>query len=239
MSQNSILGRIRQLARANINSMLDRAEDPQKMLDQMIRDYTNNISEAEGAIAQTIGNLRMLEEDSQEAERVSQEWGEKAAAASRQADELRAQGNLAEAEKFDNLARVGLERQLESERTVKDLEPTIAGQTEIVDKLKSGLDAMKGKLGDLGRKRDELASRAKVVKAQSTVQDSIKSINLLDPTSEVSQYEEKIRREEAKVRGQAELAESSLDAQFEALQDRGNDAEVEARLAKLKVAPVG
>lgn len=239
MSQNSILGRIRQLARANINSMLDRAEDPQKMLDQMVRDYTNNISEAEGAIAQTIGNLRMLEEDSQEAERVSQEWGEKAAAASRQADELRAQGNLAEAEKFDNLARVGLERQLESERTVKDLEPTIAGQTEIVDKLKSGLDAMKGKLGDLGRKRDELASRAKVVKAQSTVQDSIKSINLLDPTSEVSQYEEKIRREEAKVRGQAELAESSLDAQFEALQDRGNDAEVEARLAKLKVAPVG
>ena len=58
MVQQSIFGRIAQLARANINSIIDSAEDPEKMLDQMIRDYTNNISEAEEAVAQTIGNLR-------------------------------------------------------------------------------------------------------------------------------------------------------------------------------------
>src|SRR5690625_6920779 len=54
--KQSILGRIAQLTRANINALLDRAEDPEKMLDQLIRDYTNNIAEAEQAIAQTIGN---------------------------------------------------------------------------------------------------------------------------------------------------------------------------------------
>ena len=61
--KQSIFGRMAQLAKANINSLLDQAEDPQKMLDQMVRDYTNNIAEAEAAVAQTIGNLRMLQDD--------------------------------------------------------------------------------------------------------------------------------------------------------------------------------
>ena len=63
MSKQSIFGRIAQLAKANINAMIDSAEDPQKMLDQMVRDYTENIREAESAVAQTIGNLRLLEKD--------------------------------------------------------------------------------------------------------------------------------------------------------------------------------
>ena len=46
MSKQSIFGRIAQLAKANINAMIDSAEDPQKMLDQMVRDYTENIREA-------------------------------------------------------------------------------------------------------------------------------------------------------------------------------------------------
>jgi phage shock protein A len=56
----------------------------------------------------------------------------------------------------------------------------------------------------------------------------------MDPTSEVGRFEEKIRREEAKVRGQQELASSSLDAQFNQLEDLGEQVEIEARLAALK-----
>jgi phage shock protein A len=56
----------------------------------------------------------------------------------------------------------------------------------------------------------------------------------MDPTSEVGRFEEKIRREEAKVRGQQELAASSLDAQFNQLEDLGEQVEIEARLAALK-----
>ena len=61
--KQSILGRIAQLTRANINALLDRAEDPQKMLDQLVRDYTASIGEARDAVAQTIGNLRLAEKD--------------------------------------------------------------------------------------------------------------------------------------------------------------------------------
>ncbi|MGB3413216.1 MAG: PspA/IM30 family protein, partial [Microbacteriaceae bacterium] len=63
MAKQSILGRIGQLLKANINALLDSAEDPEKMLDQLVRDYTNNIADAEDAIAQTIGNLRLMEDD--------------------------------------------------------------------------------------------------------------------------------------------------------------------------------
>jgi phage shock protein A len=90
------------------------------------------------------------------------------------------------------------------------------------------------KLDELKTKRTELVSRAKMVEAQARVYDSIKSIDLTDPTSEISRFEDKIRREEAKVTGQTELAASSLDAQFEGLEDEAENAEVEARLAALR-----
>lgn len=234
MAKESIFGRISTLVRANINALLDQAEDPQKMIDQLVRDYTNNIADAESAIAETIGNLRLLERDHEEDVRSAAEWGNKAIAASRKADELRSGGSTADADKFDSLAKIALQRQISSEREAKAAEPQISSQTEIVDKLKSGLNGMKDKLGQLKSKRSELLARAKVAEAQTKVQDAIGSINVLDPTSELGRFEDKIRRQEALAQGKAEIAASSLDAQFESLEDLGELTEVEARLAELK-----
>lgn len=204
------------------------------MLDQMVRDYTASISEAEGAIAQTIGNLRLLEQDYAEDVAAAADWGNKALAASRKADQLRSAGNETDADRFDNLAKVALGRQLAAEKEATTAEPTIASQTAIVNQLKSGLTAMRGKLSELSSKRDQLIARSKTAEAQKQVLDAVKSIDLLDPTSEISRFEDKIRRQEAVVLGQQELAASSLDAQFEEL-DASDDAVVlDARLAALK-----
>ncbi|MFJ4859892.1 PspA/IM30 family protein [Streptomyces sp. NPDC088748] len=234
MSKQTILGRVTQLAKANINALLDQAEDPQRMLDQLIRDYTNNISEAEQAVATTIGNLRMLEADHKEDVEAAAEWGGKALAASRKADELRAAGSAGDADRFDNLAKVALGRQIRSEKEAAVAEPTIAAQTSVVEKLKSGLDSMRDKLTELQSKRDELVARAKTAQAQNTMMDAVKSIDVLDPTSDLNRFEEKVRREEAMALGKQELAASSLDAQFEALDDLDRASEVDARLAALK-----
>ncbi|MEU4101470.1 PspA/IM30 family protein [Streptomyces tanashiensis] len=233
-SKQTILGRVTQLAKANINALIDQAEDPQKMLDQLIRDYSNNIAEAEEAVAATIGNLRLMEQDHQEDVDAAKEWGGKALAASRKADELRSGGQTAEADRFDNLAKVALGRQLQSEKEARTAEPTIAAQTEVVGKLRTGLDQMKEKLGELRARRDELVARAKSAQAQNRMMDAVKSIDVLDPTSELSRFEDKVRREEAKALGKQELAASSLDAQFEQLDALGDSAEIEARLAALK-----
>ncbi|GIJ72273.1 PspA/IM30 family protein [Virgisporangium ochraceum] len=237
MAQQSILGRITQLARANIHALLDQAEDPQKMLDQLVRDYTANIGEAEDAVAQIIGNLRLLEEDHREATETAGEWGSKALAASRKADELRAGGDPAGADRFDSLARVALQRQLDVEKQVRTLQPQIEAQREVVDKLKTGLDRMREKLSELTARRNELVARATMARAQQQVHDAVRSVDLMDPTSELSRFEDRIRREEARVIGQQELAASSLDAQFEALEDETERSEVEARLAAMKAQP--
>ncbi|AMM21168.1 hypothetical protein AX769_14780 [Frondihabitans sp. PAMC 28766] len=234
MAKQTIFGRIAQLTKANVNNLIDQAEDPKLMLDQLVRDYTNSIADAKSAVAETIGNLRLLEQDHKEDVDAAADWGTKALAASKKADELRA-GNPVEADKFDNLAKVAIGRQLSSEKEAKDAEPTIAQQTEVVDKLKKGLTQMEQKLQDLSNKRNELVARSKMAEAQGKVNDAIGSINVLDPTSDLGRFEDKIRREEAKVMGQQELQSSSLDAQFESLDDLDAQTEVEARLAQLKL----
>ncbi|MCU1528766.1 MAG: hypothetical protein JWP75_2529 [Frondihabitans sp.] len=235
MAKQSIFGRIAQLTKANINNLIDQAEDPQLMLDQLVRDYTNNIADAKTAVAETIGNLRLLEQDHKEDVEAAADWGNKALAASKKGDELRAAGNPGEADKFDDLAKVAIGRQLSSEKEAKDAEPTIAQQTDVVEKLKKGLSGMEQKLQDLNNKRNELVARSKMAAAQSKVNDAISSVNVMDPTSDLGRFESKIRREEAKVMGQQELQASSLDAQFESLDELDSKTEVEARLAQLKL----
>jgi phage shock protein A len=234
MAKQSILGRISQLVRANINALIDQAEDPQLMLDQLVRDYTNSIAEAESAVAQTIGNLRLMEQDHAEDLESAADWGRKALAASAKGTELRTSGNIEDADKFDKLAKIAIGKQISAENEAKTAEPTIASQNQVVDQLKDGLDKMREKLSELTSKRDELVARAKTAQAQSQVHDAIQSIDVLDPTSELGRFEEKVRREEAKVMGQQELSASSLDSQFESLEDLDKEAEVEARLAELK-----
>jgi phage shock protein A len=236
MAQSSILGRMAQLVRANINAILDDAEDPERMLDQLVRDFTDNIAEAEEAVAQTIGNLRLVEDDAREARAASAEWLDKAKAASRRADELRGQGNTVEADRFDELAKIALRRQVSFESTAATLETQVASQTELADKLKDGLNKLRTKREDLVNKRDELVSRAKMAQAQSQVQASLQSVSVMDPTSEISRFEERIRRQEAQVRGREEVAASSLDEQFRSLESDEDELEVETRLAEIKSA---
>ncbi|GMA41525.1 PspA/IM30 family protein [Mobilicoccus caccae] len=233
--KQSILGRVAQLAKANINALLDRAEDPEKMLDQLVRDYTNSIAEAEEAVAQTIAQVRMIEADHREDVEAAAEWGRKAAAASHKAEDLRGSGDTAGGDKFDNLAKVAIGRQIQYEKEARDAEPVIAQQNATVDQLKSGLTTMKTKLEDLKSRRSALVARSRTVEAQNKVQQAMGSINVMDPTSELSRFEERIKQQEALVAGRAEAASTSIEDQFAELEDYGADSEIEARLASLKV----
>jgi phage shock protein A len=216
--------------------MIDQAEDPELMLDQLIRDFTENIRQAEEAVAQTVGNLRLLEDDQREAQSALGEWGRKAQAASQKADSLRAEGKATEADKFDELAKLALRRQIGFEEQIRTFSSQITQQTELTEKLKDGLNKIRSKREDLVQKRDELVSRAKIARAQRQVQTAVKNISVMDPTSELSRFEERIRREEAMARGMEEVASSSLDEQFEQLDVAEDEVEVEARLAQLKTS---
>ncbi|HEX7067206.1 MAG TPA: PspA/IM30 family protein [Candidatus Limnocylindria bacterium] len=233
MAQTTILGRIGQLVRANINAMLDSAEDPERMLDQLVRDFTNNIAEAEEAVAQTVGNLRLLEDDEREAEAAAVDWGQKAQAAARRADEIRKEGGT-DADRFDELARIAIRRQISFEEQVKTFRAQIEQQTQLTDQLKDGLNKLRVKREELVQKRDELVSRAKMASAQRQVQEAVREVSVMDPTSELNRFEERVRREEAMARGMQEVAASSLEEEFASLDDAATDAEVESRLESLR-----
>ena len=234
--KQSIWARIFGIGKANANAAIDALEDPKKMLDQTVRDYTNNIAEAEQAVAQTIGNLRMAEEDLAKAQNEAKEWGSKALAASNKAEEFAAAGDAANQQKFNQLATVAIQRQMAAEKKAGALASTVGTQSEVVDKLKAGLNTMQTKRQELVSKRDELVARARNAKTQNQMMDTIKALDINDPSSEISRFEQKIRQDEAKVRGAAELAASSLDSQFAQLEDLGAATEVDARLAAMKAA---
>jgi len=234
MAQTTILGRIGQLVRANVNALLDQAEDPEKMLDQLVRDYTNNIAEAQDAVAQTIGNLRLAEQDQREAREASSEWADKARAASSRADQLRGQGNTTEADRLDGLAKIAIRRQMSLDEQVQTFQTQIDQQTQLVNQLKDGLLKLQAKREELVQKRDELVSRAKMAQARVQVQQAVKSVSVMDPTSDLGRFEERIRRQEALATGMEEVGRTNLEDEFAQLESGEDDLEVEARLQALK-----
>ena len=197
-----------------------------------IRD--SNIREAEGAVAQTIANLRLLEEDQREAADAVREWGQKAQTASHKADQLRAGGQTAEADRFDNLAKVALRRQISYEDQARTLADQVAQQRDLTEKLKQGLDKLRLKLDELTQKRNELVSRGKMARAQVQVQQAMKNVSVMDPTSELHRFEERVRREEALAHGMEEVATSTIDEQFAQLDADEDELEVESRFSQLK-----
>jgi phage shock protein A len=228
---NTIFSRVSQLVRANINELIDQAEDPEVMLDQLVRDYTEGIGEARGEVATVIGNLRLTEADQREAADAAVEWGEKAKIASRKADDAETSD---EASRLNGLAEVALRKQLSFEQEAERLQAKVTADTSVVDSLKDGLQKMELKLETLKTKRSELVSRAKMAQAQSKVQSAVQSVNATDPTSELNRFEERIRNQEAQVRGFEELQSDSIDEQFADLDRDAADAEVQQRLAALK-----
>ncbi|WP_369376636.1 PspA/IM30 family protein [Streptomyces sp. cg36] len=232
--RQSVLGRVVQLAKADIDALLDQAEDPQKMLDQLTREFTDTIAAAERAIATTGGELRLMERDRTEDLAAAKEWGEEAVTASRKADGLRAGGSAEEADRFDRLAKVALGREVQAEREAWQAEPAIAAQTAVVDRLRTGVDGMRTRLEALEVRQHEWVTGATWARARHRIPDGLESAHPLDPASEIPRFQDKLRREEARARGGHELAASALDGRFERLDSPGDTAEVEARLAALK-----
>jgi phage shock protein A len=236
MSKHGIIGRVTQLARANVDAIITSAQDPQRMLDQLIGAYTTNVAEAEQAIVQLTDNLRLAADDQQEDAWAVAAWGRKAEVASQGADELRAAGEADDADRFDHLARAALGRQMIAENDVEIVEHIITAQHESIDTLSHGVSQMKSKLTGLKRRQDALAPGSASTASASTgvaLQGAITMIEIMDPSSEVTLFEEEVRQAEARSRDAAAWPASPQDAQFPALDDM-DKAAIEERLKAVK-----
>lgn len=229
--KQSIFSRFTNLTKANLNHLISKAEDPEKMLDQMVRDYTNKVVEAESATTKVLGGLHKLENDLDKANAAVADWGAKAELASKKAQ--KATKNSGEKAEFLNLAKEALRNQIQAEANVTRLEGQIEVQKKNAESLKNNLAQMKNELSEVKSKRDDLVARKRIADAQASMQNAMSDFNVADPTSAISNYEEVISRQEAEVQGWQDLADSSIEGRFKALEEEGQEAELEKRLKAL------
>lgn len=234
LNDQTVLARVTQLLRANIHAALDQAEDPEKMLDQFVRDYEANINAAEGAVAEAIAQIRMLEADAHRDRDEHALWTDRAQAASDREQAAIAAGNTKDQTRYNRLLTQALQKQVSIEQNLAANEPKIASQNEVAEQLKDGLALMKDRLHGLKTQRNELIARARTSEAQDRVIEAVASVNTADPTSQISRFEHTVRQREALTQGRLEVAAASLDNQFAELDASGNSAIVAQRMEALR-----
>jgi phage shock protein A len=201
-----ILDRVSTILRANINALLDQAEDPEKTLDQIIRDMADAIGQARGQVAEMIAQEKLLEADMDRNQKLARDWGAKA--------------ELAMTRGADDLAKEALRRKIDYERNAQAYTSQLQSQQEVVDKLKHDLGQLEAKYESAVRNREAMIARHRRAIAQQKVAKTAAQLTALDPTSELSRMEERIRLEEARAAALTEVnaGRPSLEDKFAALE---------------------
>lgn len=212
-----ILERMNNILRANINDILDRAEDPEKMLNQMIRDMEVAIQDARGEVAEMIAQEKMIKRDMERSQELADEWASKA--------------ELAVKNDKDELALEALRRKRDYQAHADVYRQQWEAQKAAIAKLKQELEELESKYDEARRKKDVLIARQKRARAQVEVVRTSQRLDSIDYGAELGRMERRIEEEEARAEATAELAEESVEEQFAELEA---DDELQQALAALK-----
>jgi phage shock protein A len=218
----SIFDRISTLIRANLNALLDQAEDPEKVLDQVIRDMQGAINDARSQVAEMIARERMLRADVEDHRKLVSEWDRKA--------------ELALSRNMEDLAREAVRRKLDYQKNLELSLSQWQTQNEVVERLKADLQALQSKYETAVRQRDALIARYKAAQAREQVTRTVRQFSTIDPASELARMEDRIRLAEARAEANLELQQVDYRDQFAALE---GDSELEEEMARLRARVLG
>jgi phage shock protein A len=212
-----LLERVGTLVRANLNDLIDKAENPSKMIKQVILDMENQLLQVKTQVAISIADQHMLEKKEKEHEEKAADWLRKA--------------ELAVDRGQDDLARAALERQKGSERTVESFRQQVADQRAQVTTLKAALGKLEQKLGEAQAKSETLLVQHRRARALGKASDARMAIGDRSTIRTFERMKAKVARNEAVSQAKSELAGDNLDDRFTQLE---RDDEVDRLLADLK-----
>ena len=215
--------RFRDVLRANINDMISRSENPEKLLNQMIIDMNEQLIESKKGVAAAIADEKRLERQIRETQAKAQEWEKKAV--------------LAVKAGKDELAKEALLRKREYESYAAEMQPQWEAQASSVESLKSSLKDLQRKIEEAQRKKNILIARARRAEAQKRLQATMGSMKVDTSAFEaIDRMAEKIEKMEAENAAMLELAddsgEESLERQFKQIES--SDSTADALLEDLK-----
>lgn len=237
MAKQSLVGRLFNIFRAEGHNLLDSIEDPVKALELQTKQLSEGVNKTESAVAQAIGNLRMMEKDRMDDIQKYEALGRQAQTGMKHAKKAREEGNEAEAARLEELTRSLVTQRVSLEADIRANSVSIDAQTQSVEQLKNNLTQMKDQQKEAIRKKDALIARHVAAETQITVQNTIKSISTIDTNSEMGRLEAKVRKNEAKALGMTEMQAHSSESQLADLTALEARDAVEAKMAELMNDP--
>jgi len=219
-----IFGRMKTLIKSNVNDLASKAEDPAKILDQLLLDMQEQLSAAKLQVRDTLADQKRLEKQHIEAQHAAQEWEKKAMTAVKAGE--------------DDLAREALARKSHYDEQASAFQSSAEQQKAMVSDLKDSLRALNSKIEEAKRKRNSLVARAQQVEAKQSMATTANAMQGGNAFDEFERHAGKIDEMEYSVQASAELSNSvkdhDLEAKFAKVDSAfGTDDELAALKAKM------
>lgn len=203
--------------RANLNSAVSNAEDPERMLEQALLDMQDNLMQLRQAVAQAIATQKRTERQSAQAKTLAQEWYNRAELALQKNDDERARQALTQRQSYLESAQA-MDAQIEQQRGV-------------VTQMKTNMRQLEVKIAEAKTQKEMYVARARSAAASKRLQDMIATSNPGSTLAAFDQMEQKVLDLEAQAEAFADLNGDPLERRFAALEGGGA---VDRELAKMK-----
>src|ERR1044071_2443742 len=219
-----IFYRFSTLLRSNINDLISRAEDPEKMLNQILVDMKSQLVKAKQQVAAAIADEKRLRDQAENEMKLAKDWENKAM--------------LAVREGRDDLAKQALVRKSEHEQHGLQLQTTWEAHRAETDKLKDQLRGLNDKIEEAKRKKNLLLARQRRAQAQKRIAETMSSMSENSAFDAFSRMEERIEQNERQIKASVEIEEEfsgdALQSQFKQLEKVAGSATVDSQLLALK-----
>ena len=200
----ALLERVSTLIRANLNDLIDRAENPETMLKQLILDMQNQLMQVKTQVAIAIADQHVLEKKQKENAEKEAEWIRKA--------------ELAVDKKQDDLARAALDRSMSYKQMTESFDSLVADQKTEVDNLKSALHKLQQKLAEAESKSEMLIAQHRRSRALAKASDAQMAIGDKSKTATFDRMKSKVRHADAVSHAKAEMVNDSVEDKLAALE---------------------
>jgi phage shock protein A len=211
-----IFSRLRTVIAANINHLINKAEKPEKMLNQILTDMSEQLIESKKAVAMAIADEKKLERETNNQKARAEEWQRKAM--------------LAVQAGKDDLAKEALLRKQEYDNYYADYNKQWEAQKESVERLKNSLRELQAKIEDAQRKKNLLIARAKRAEAEQKIQDTMSGMEGNNASFDTfNRMSQKVDELEARAEASKELsgfnADTNLERKFAELEKSDSSAD--------------
>ena len=218
----ALLERVSTLIRANLNDLIDKAEDPEKMIKQVILDMQNQLMQVKTQVAITIADQHVLEKKQRENTDKETEWMRKA--------------ELAVDKKQDDLARAALERSMSYKQMAGNFDAQVADQKTEVENLNAALHKLESKLAEAESKSEMLIAQHRRSRARTKASDAQMAIGDTSKVAAFDRMKNKVRHAEAVSQAKASMVSDNLEDKFAALE---KEDEIEKLLNEIKSRRAG